>query len=93
MRNSAAQLQRLARDRADDQARRIPWPRLLDARNQYIAWQEFYLWVHSILAVEERIPEWLSAPGPALLEWHTQLKAPREVGAIPRPAGIAQKSS
>jgi len=59
MRNTAVQLQRLARQRADDQARRIPWPRLLDARNQYIAWQEFYLWVRSILEVEERIPEWL----------------------------------
>ncbi|HXO39091.1 MAG TPA: thiamine pyrophosphate-binding protein, partial [Candidatus Acidoferrum sp.] len=49
--------------------------------------------ITSIAALEQRIPEWLSAPGPALLEWHTQLKAPWEVGAIPRPAGIAQKSS
>ena len=44
-------------------------------------------------ALGQRIPQWLSAPGPALLEWHTQLKAPWEVGAIPRPTGIAQKSS
>jgi thiamine pyrophosphate-dependent acetolactate synthase large subunit-like protein len=49
--------------------------------------------ITSIAALEQRIPEWLSAPGPALLEWHTQLKAPWEAGAIPRPAGIAQKSS
>ena len=38
MRNSAAQLQRLAQERADDQARRIPWQRLLEVRNQYIDW-------------------------------------------------------
>jgi hypothetical protein len=58
-RNSATQLQRAARERADDQARRIPWQRLYDARNQYIDWHEFYLWVRSILEVEGRIPGWL----------------------------------
>ena len=57
--NSAAQLQRAARERADDEARRIPWQRLLDTQNQYIDWQEFYLWVRSILEVEDRIPNWL----------------------------------
>ena len=60
MRNSTAQLQRIARERADDQARRIPWQRLYDARNQYIDWQEFYLWVRSILEVEGRVPDWLA---------------------------------
>ncbi len=49
--------------------------------------------ITSIDALRQRIPQWLSAPGPALLEWHAQLKAPWEVGAIPRPTGIAQKSS
>ena len=29
-------------------------------RNQYIDWQEFYLWVRSILEVEDRIPDWLA---------------------------------
>ena len=58
-RNSATQLQRAARERADDEARRIPWQRLYDARNRYIDWQEFYLWVRSILEVENRIPDWL----------------------------------
>ena len=58
-RNSATQLQRAARERADDQARRIPWQRLYEARNQYVDWQEFYLWVRSILEVEDRIPDWL----------------------------------
>jgi hypothetical protein len=58
-RNSVAQLQRLARERADEQARYIPWQRLYDVRTQYIDWQEFYLWVRSILEVEERVPNWL----------------------------------
>jgi 5-guanidino-2-oxopentanoate decarboxylase len=43
--------------------------------------------------LRQRLPDWLEAPGPALLEWHTQLKAPWEVGAIPRPTGITPKSS
>ena len=59
MRGSTARLQRAARQRADDEARRIPWQRLLDTQNQYIDWQEFYLWVRSVLEVEDRIPDWL----------------------------------
>ena len=59
VRDSTARLQRAARERADDEARRIPWQRLLDTQNQYIDWQEFYLWVRSILEVEDRIPDWL----------------------------------
>ena len=59
VRDSTARLQRAAHERADDEARRIPWHRLLDTQNQYIDWQEFYLWVRSILEVEDRIPDWL----------------------------------
>ena len=59
MSKSADRLQRFARERADDEARRIPWQRLYEARNQYIDWQEFYLWVRSILEVENEIPNWL----------------------------------
>jgi hypothetical protein len=59
MRNTAVQLQCLAREGADEQARRIPWRRLLDTRTQYIDWQEFYLWARSILEVEGQIPNWL----------------------------------
>jgi len=49
--------------------------------------------ITSVAALEQRTPQWLSTPGPALLEWRTQLNAPWAVGAIPRPTGIAQKSS
>jgi hypothetical protein len=59
MPKSADRLQRFARERADDEARRIPWQRLYDARNQYIDWQKFQLWVRSILEVEDCIPDWL----------------------------------
>lgn len=57
--NHVARVQRLAQERADTQARRIPWQRLLHTRNQYIDWQEFYLWVRSVLEIENRIPNWL----------------------------------
>ena len=59
-RDRVARVQRFARERADDQARRIPWQRLYDARNQYIEWQEFNLWARSILEVEEGVPDWLT---------------------------------
>jgi acetolactate synthase I/II/III large subunit len=49
--------------------------------------------VSSLELLRQRLPHWLEAPGPALLEWRTELKAPWETGAIPRPAGIAVKSS
>jgi acetolactate synthase-1/2/3 large subunit len=49
--------------------------------------------ITSLAALQQRIPDWLNAQGPALLEWRTVLKAPWEVGAIPRPSGITQKSS
>jgi hypothetical protein len=59
VRNSAARLERLAGERAEQQARQIPWQRLYDTRNQYIDWQEFYLWIRSILEVEDTVPDWL----------------------------------
>ncbi len=47
----------------------------------------------SFAELEQKMPAWLNAPGPALLEWRTELKAPWEVGAIPRPTGITPKAS
>lgn len=88
-RNSLTQLQRLAHERADDQAHRIPWSRLLHARNEYIDWQEFYLWVRSILEVEERIPDWLvdilDERCPGLLE---REKAPTAKSANEKPLAL-----
>jgi len=53
-------IERSARDRADEQARHVPWQRLLDARNQYVKMQEFYYWVRSIIEAENCIPAWLA---------------------------------
>ncbi len=42
----------------------------------------------SLDQLAQRLPGWLDAPGPGLLEWQTELKAPWEAGAIPRPTGV-----
>jgi acetolactate synthase-1/2/3 large subunit len=42
--------------------------------------------VPTLARLQQRLPDWLESPGPALLEWRTELKAPWEVGAIVRPA-------
>ena len=36
-------------------------------------------------SLRRQLPVWLNSPGPALLEWRTEIKAPWEVGAIHRP--------
>ncbi len=41
----------------------------------------------SINDLGQKLSQWLNAPGPSLLEWQAQLKAPWEIGAIPRPTG------
>jgi acetolactate synthase-1/2/3 large subunit len=38
----------------------------------------------------QRLAGWLESPGPALLEWRTELSSPWEVGAIPRPSGLSR---
>jgi hypothetical protein len=48
-------------EKADEQARRIPLQKLLDARDRRIEWGEFLLWVRSILEVEDQVPQWLAA--------------------------------
>lgn len=79
--NSAPQLSRLARERADEQARSVPWRRLYEARTQYIDWQQFSLWVRSIFEVEEHLPDWLSAivedRCPGFLEFEGELDPTR----------------
>lgn len=44
--------------------------------------------VHTIHELKQNVTQWLESPGPALLEWQTELKAPWEAGAIIRPASI-----
>jgi hypothetical protein len=54
-----SQVQRQAKERADELARQVPWQVLLEARNQYLEWQEFYYWARSIMEAEGSIPGWL----------------------------------
>ena len=58
--NSVYKIERTARDRADDQARRVPWELLLETRNQYVEMQELYFWARSVIETEDGIPEWLA---------------------------------
>jgi acetolactate synthase-1/2/3 large subunit len=44
--------------------------------------------VESLDALRQKLPGWIALPGPAVLEWHTQLKAPWEAGAVVRPDGL-----
>lgn len=39
--------------------------------------------------LQAKLGGWLDSPGPALLEWRTELKAPWEVGAIHRPTNLS----
>jgi thiamine pyrophosphate-dependent acetolactate synthase large subunit-like protein len=49
--------------------------------------------VTTLERLRQRLPDWLDAPGPALLEWRTELKAPWETGAIHRPANVVPRNS
>jgi len=47
------------RSEAEWQARKVPWPTLLEYREQYIKWEAFTLWVHAIEEAEHQTPDWL----------------------------------
>jgi hypothetical protein len=47
------------RRQAEQQARNVPWPILLESRKQYIDWEAFTLWVRAITEAEHQAPEWL----------------------------------
>ena len=85
VRDSTARLQRAARERADEEARRIPWQRLYEVRNQYIDWQEFNFWARSILKVEERIVDWLARDSPEPLPGISLKRRKRSHPKQPRP--------
>ncbi len=46
--------------------------------------------VSDLDGLRAQLSNWLESPGPALLEWRTELKSPWEVGAIRRPANLPQ---
>jgi acetolactate synthase-1/2/3 large subunit len=45
--------------------------------------------VTNLERLQQRLPDWLESPGPALLEWRTEIKTPWESGAILRPTNVA----
>ncbi len=47
------------RSEAEWQARKVPWPTLLEYRERYIKWEAFTLWVHAIEEEEHQTPDWL----------------------------------
>lgn len=55
-----ARVSEMARREADRQARRIPWQRLLEARQPYVEWNAFGLWARTIAEAEGQVPIWLA---------------------------------
>jgi hypothetical protein len=49
-----------ARQTAEEEAARIPWLRLHEAREKYVEWEAFALWVRAIEGAEGDFPEWLA---------------------------------
>jgi len=49
-----------ARRVAEKEAARIPWLRLHAAREKYVEWEAFVLWVRAIEEAEGDFPEWLA---------------------------------
>ena len=49
-----------ARLTAEKKALRIPWPQLDEAREKYVDWEAFVLWVRAIEHAEGGFPEWLA---------------------------------
>ena len=59
--DTAFNLQEQARDQAEEEARRIAWRLLQEARSQYIDWQEFCFWAGSVMETEHSVTPWLAA--------------------------------
>ena len=49
--------------------------------------------VTDFAGLRRQFDSWINAPGPALLEWRTELKAPWEAGAVNRPTGLQPAKS
>lgn len=45
---------------AEKQAARIPWPQLHRARELYVKWQAYLLWIRAIEETEGNFPDWLT---------------------------------
>lgn len=54
------QVAEMARYDAEREAARIPWQRLYAAREKYIEWDAFTLWVRAIEHTEGSLPDWVA---------------------------------
>lgn len=85
----ALPIQQQAQERAAEAARRVPWSVLLEARIQYLEWQEFYHWARSIMESEQSRPDWLTrrldemCPGFLTAEKQYSAKHPKEAVLAP----------
>jgi hypothetical protein len=90
----ASCVQRQAQARATEEARRVPWQILLEARNLYLDWQEFYCWARSIIESEDGIPDWLATRleemFPGFVEEERQYTARRPKDVSPAPVRLGQ---
>src|SRR5437867_2989123 len=50
----------VARRAAEREAACIPWRRLQEAREKYLDWEAFALWVRAVEEAEGRVPLWLT---------------------------------
>ena len=50
----------VARRTVGKEAARIPWSRLQEAREKYVEWEAFALWVRAIEETEREFPAWLA---------------------------------
>lgn len=50
----------VARRTAEQEAARISWPQLQEAREKYVKWEAFALWVRAIEEAEGDVPQWLA---------------------------------
>ena len=50
----------MARQMAEREAARVPWPQLQEAREKFVAWEAFAFWVRAIEDADVDSPEWLA---------------------------------
>lgn len=49
--------QRMDWERAMEETRSITWPRILAARDEFLAWEELCLWLDPIVRIERQVPK------------------------------------
>ena len=53
-------IQELARRHATKQLLRVPWDRFSQARQEYLGWESFSLWIRAVVGTEGHVPPWMT---------------------------------